>query len=275
MPQFDDTKTILVNGKSVSYLDSGEGPPLILLHSWPTCCKIFLQAIPELSQHFRVIAPDMPGFGMSEELEGPHTYETISKWLDQFLQELNTDKIYLLGVSYGAAIALEFTNRYPDKVSLLLLNSPELYYYSQLNWLRKLFYICVDQFSFLKRIIFNLLINESDLVFQIVWGHRLQNDEFVNSIKEYGKHLKFRAADETLHEFIYTDNRNVLCTIKTPTVVFTGIKEYPAYLENILNLCKKNSNIHYECVSGVGHSVVVENPNIFADTVIQQINLLT
>ena len=275
MPQFDDTKTILVNGKSVSYLDSGEGPPLILLHSWPTCFKIFLQAIPELSQHFRVIAPDMPGFGMSEELEGPHTYETISKWLDQFLQELNTDKIYLLGVSYGAAIALEFTNRYPDKVSLLLLNSPELYYYSQLNWLRKLFYICVDQFSFLKRIIFNLLINESDLVFQIVWGHRLQNDEFVNSIKEYGKHLKFRAADETLHEFIYTDNRNVLCTIKTPTAVFTGVKERPRYLIPTAALCKKNPHVHYECVPGVGHSVVVENPDVFASTIIRQVHLLT
>jgi pimeloyl-ACP methyl ester carboxylesterase len=268
MESSDDVKNILINGKKVSYLDIGQGQPLVLIHSWPTCCKIFLQAIPHLNQHFRVIAPDLPGFGMSDELDAPHNYETISLWLSQFLKELHVNKIYLLGVSYGGAVALEFTKQYPEKVSLLLLNSPELYYYNQLNWFRKIFYTIVDKFPSLKLLLFNYLINESDWVFQIVWGHRLQNDEFVNSIKGYGKHLKYRATDETLHDFIYTDNRDILTTIETQTFIFTGVKERPPYLLGVSTLSKKNPHIYYECIEGVGHSVVVENPDIFASTIL-------
>jgi pimeloyl-ACP methyl ester carboxylesterase len=263
-----DVKTIYINGKTVSYIDIGEGIPLVMIHSWPTCCKIFLASITYLNPQFRIIAPDLPGFGMSDELDTSHNYETISCWLKEFLDALNLNNIYLFGVSYGGAVALEFAHTYyPKSVSLLLLNSPEFYYYNQLELSRKAFYAVVDKFPRIKRMIYNFLIDESDWAFQIIWKHRLQNTEFVNSIKSYGKHLKFRAADETLHNFIYSDNRNLLKTISIPTLIFTGGKEDPSYLREISALSKGNPHIHYECIEGVGHSVVVENPEIFAETV--------
>jgi haloacetate dehalogenase len=72
--------TVLANGIRQHYLDAGEGAPVILLHGFPETSFAWRNQIPELAQHYRVIAPDLRGYG---ETEKPyHGYDKRTMALD-------------------------------------------------------------------------------------------------------------------------------------------------------------------------------------------------
>ena len=74
----------------------------------------------QLSRSFTVIAPDLPGFGLSSGLLRP-SFSVMSRLLKQLLDALNVDRIITVGNSFGAAVALQFAGAYPKTVSQLVL----------------------------------------------------------------------------------------------------------------------------------------------------------
>lgn len=118
-------KTIDVAGIATNYHDVGSGEPVLLIHgSGPgvSAWANWRLTIPALATRYRVIAPDILGFGYTERPEGVR-YEAES-WLNHLvglLDALGLDKVSVVGNSFGGALALRFATRYPHRVQRLVL----------------------------------------------------------------------------------------------------------------------------------------------------------
>jgi len=113
------------NGIKTNYLQAGTGDPVILIHgSGPgvTSYANWRLVLPALAENFRVVAPDMVGFGFSER---PANIEYgIQAWADQvvgLMDTLELPKTHLVGNSFGGAIALRIAAQHPDRVGKLVL----------------------------------------------------------------------------------------------------------------------------------------------------------
>lgn len=117
--------SILANGLNTNYLDEGSGPPVILLHgSGPgvTAYANWRLTIPLLAPHFRVLAPDIAGFGYTERKPGVK-YE-LDFWIRHvlgFMDALGIKQACFIGNSFGGALTLALAARYPTRVERFVL----------------------------------------------------------------------------------------------------------------------------------------------------------
>jgi hypothetical protein len=120
----EDKMILNVNGGEIFYKKSGEGAPLILLHGLGFDHSIFDELSEKLSKHFTVYAPDTRNHGQSLKTED-YSYEIMADDVYALIQSLNLGKVYLLGFSDGAVIALHVVLRHLEvieKVAFLGLN---------------------------------------------------------------------------------------------------------------------------------------------------------
>lgn len=120
-PEF--SRTILernVHSDGVAAVVSGTGPALLLLHGSPGSADNFSRMIPTLQKKYRVIVPDLPGFGASSI---PHDFslEQMSDSMFRLMDHLGVDQFQVLGYSYGSGIALNMASRNPERIKGLIL----------------------------------------------------------------------------------------------------------------------------------------------------------
>jgi len=117
--------TVMTGGYKTNYHDIGTGHPVVLIHgSGPgvSAYANWFKAFPILSPHFRVIAPDMAGFGYTERVPGAaYNLDTWAQQLIDLLDALDIEKAHLVGNSFGGALALAMAVRYPERVEKLVL----------------------------------------------------------------------------------------------------------------------------------------------------------
>lgn len=101
----------------ISYIDEGEGNPIVLLHGFCGSSRYWENIISELSNRYRVIAPDLPGHGQSETLLHGTTIEAISESIKGLIDGLNVGKVTMFGHSLGGYITLAFAEKYSEKLS--------------------------------------------------------------------------------------------------------------------------------------------------------------
>jgi pimeloyl-ACP methyl ester carboxylesterase len=105
----------------LSHDDSGSGPPVLLLHSGVTDRRMWDPIVPALSHSFRVIRPDLRGFGDSAQ---PGEEYADADDLDALLDHLGVDSAAVVGSSYGGRVAMELATAHPGRVSSLVLLCP-------------------------------------------------------------------------------------------------------------------------------------------------------
>ncbi len=109
-----------VNGVEIHYQDRGNGPALVLIHGFPLDSRIWDAQIDGLSERYRVIAPDLRGFGQSPT-SGTFTLETLADDIHGLGQELDISPFVLGGLSMGGYIALVSARKYPADLAGLIL----------------------------------------------------------------------------------------------------------------------------------------------------------
>ncbi|AWB94231.1 alpha/beta fold hydrolase [Aeromicrobium chenweiae] len=107
----------------VHYVEQGEGPAIVLMHQTPRSFDEFREVLPLLAASHRVLAIDMPGFGLSYEIPAPQSIEAIADGVLAFLDALSIETTDLLGHHTGGAVAVEVAARAPHRVRSLLLSS--------------------------------------------------------------------------------------------------------------------------------------------------------
>jgi len=105
---------------SLHYLDQGKGPTVLLIHAFPLNHAMWEPQLVALTPRFRVIAPDIRGFGQSQP-PSAWTMDEMADDLNELLDNLNIKDCVVAGVSMGGYIALPFWSKYPQRVRKLVL----------------------------------------------------------------------------------------------------------------------------------------------------------
>lgn len=103
---------------------AGSGPALVLLHASPTSSAMFEPFIELLAPYFTVVAPDTPGYGLSDNLSAPpEDIQTYTSVLHQFFSELGLKRFAIYGSATGAQLAVRYGLTYPEQVTHLFLDN--------------------------------------------------------------------------------------------------------------------------------------------------------
>jgi pimeloyl-ACP methyl ester carboxylesterase len=133
------TKSILSN-PSISFIDEGSGAQtIILVHGLASNAGFWRYVIPALSQNYRVIAIDLPGYGKSQKGAYPYSISFYAEQIKRFADQLKLDKFTLVGHSMGGQIGIMFALKYPNRLDKLILAAPagiEEFEQGEGDWLR-------------------------------------------------------------------------------------------------------------------------------------------
>jgi pimeloyl-ACP methyl ester carboxylesterase len=103
LPHVDgvEHRDIDLGGLRLHVAEAGEGEPLVMVHGWPQHWYIWRKLIPELAGRYRVICPDLRGFGWSDAPPGRYEKETLARDLLRLLDVLGLDRVRLVGHDWG------------------------------------------------------------------------------------------------------------------------------------------------------------------------------
>lgn len=124
--------TIVVDGLKVFYREAGAStrPTVLLLHGFPSASHMFRDLIPELADHYHVVAPDLPGFGMTEQPareKFAYTFENISQVIGRFTEALGLKKFAIYVFDYGAPVGFRLAVKNPERVTAIVTQNGNTY----------------------------------------------------------------------------------------------------------------------------------------------------
>ncbi|MCJ7605649.1 MAG: alpha/beta fold hydrolase [Dehalococcoidales bacterium] len=117
------SKTIQMDGRDVRYYTAGTGDPLVVIHGGGGDARTWWNNIGELARFYTVYAPDLPGYGGSQRLDGQYFIPELSTFIDGFTRSLGLDTFHLVGHSLGGGIAVNYALDFPKRIKKLVLVS--------------------------------------------------------------------------------------------------------------------------------------------------------
>ena len=121
-----------VDGFNIFYREAGPkaAPVLLLLHGFPSAGHMFRDLIPQLSNQFRLIAPDLPGFGrsdMPERTKFNYTFDNIAGVIERFTELIALGRFALYVFDYGAPTGFRLAMRHPERVTAIISQNGNAY----------------------------------------------------------------------------------------------------------------------------------------------------
>ena len=121
-----------VGDVEVFYREAGptNAPVILLLHGFPTASHMFRDLIPQLSDRYRLIAPDLPGFGQTKAPPRgtfDYTFDHLADVIEGFTEALSLDRYALYIFDYGAPVGLRLALRHPERVSAIVSQNGNAY----------------------------------------------------------------------------------------------------------------------------------------------------
>ncbi len=246
-----------INGLRIAFERKGEGSPLILLHGALSDSRMWRRQLDELSDEFTVVAWDAPGCGRSTDPPETFRLPDFADCLAAFIEEIGLVKPHILGLSFGAGLALEFYRRYSSIPKSLILAS------AYAGWAGSLPPDVVEE-----RLQQGL--QQSRLPPQKVvekWIPTLFTKsvpvEVINETATIMSEFHPAGMRVILRSFAEADLRDMLPTIKVPTLLLYGEADQrsPLYVAEDLHARIPASKL--VIIPGVGHDCSLEAPEIF------------
>lgn len=125
-------RQIELNGLSLFYREAGEAsaPVLLLLHGFPAASRMFRDLMPALSDRYRVIAPDYPGFGHSDVPDGDAfecTFANMTALISALLDAKKIDRFAIYAHDLGVPIGFRLALARPDQIAALIVQNGSVY----------------------------------------------------------------------------------------------------------------------------------------------------
>jgi pimeloyl-ACP methyl ester carboxylesterase len=125
-------RRIEADGIRVFYREAGDpnAPVVLLLHGFPASSFQYRELIPRLADRYRVIAPDLPGFGFTEvpaERNYIYTFDALAKTIDAFTDALDLKKYALYVFDYGAPTGIRLAMAHPERVTAIVSQNGNAY----------------------------------------------------------------------------------------------------------------------------------------------------
>jgi pimeloyl-ACP methyl ester carboxylesterase len=121
-----------VDGIKVFYREAGrlDAPALLLLHGFPSAGHIFRELIPALSDRFRIVAPDLPGFGQSDMPSRDrfsYTFAKLAEVIERFTEVIGLARFSIYVFDYGAPTGFRLAVRHPERISAIISQNGNAY----------------------------------------------------------------------------------------------------------------------------------------------------
>jgi lipase len=118
--------TLLHEGRSVAFADSGDGDPVVLLHAGASSGRQWEKVAAQLPPRYRLLAPDLIGFGDTPAWDEPRelTHDDQAGVVRALVEQRAGSPVHVVGHSYGGATAIRFVLAVPDLVRRLVLIEP-------------------------------------------------------------------------------------------------------------------------------------------------------
>ncbi|HZZ10263.1 MAG TPA: alpha/beta hydrolase [Paraburkholderia sp.] len=125
-------KRVEADGVNVFYREAGpaDAPVLLLLHGYPASSHMFRELMPRLATRYRVIAPDLPGFGFTQvpaERDFTYTFDGLARTANAFVDALKLDRYALYVFDYGAPVGFRLALAHPERVTALVSQNGNAY----------------------------------------------------------------------------------------------------------------------------------------------------
>ncbi len=117
---------------NIFYREAGpqDAPAILLLHGFPSASHMFRDLIPLLADRFRLIAPDLPGFGQTKSPPRgtfDYTFNQLADVIESFTEAMSLDRFALYIFDYGAQVGLRLAIRHPERVSAIISQNGNAY----------------------------------------------------------------------------------------------------------------------------------------------------
>ena len=121
-------RTVDVDGAKVFFREAGaaDAPKLLLLHGFPTTSHMFRDLIPLLADRFHIVAPDLPGFGLSEPSR-PSTFDRIAEIIDRFTEVIGFERYAVYVFDYGAPTGFRLAVKHPERIAAIISQNGNAY----------------------------------------------------------------------------------------------------------------------------------------------------
>ena len=120
------------DGVQVFYREAGDpkAPVVLLLHGFPTSSFMYRELIPRLADHYRVIAPDLPGFGFTEVPEKrkyTYTFDALAATVDAFTKAIKLNRYAIYVFDYGAPTGFRLAMAHPERITAIVSQNGNAY----------------------------------------------------------------------------------------------------------------------------------------------------
>jgi pimeloyl-ACP methyl ester carboxylesterase len=125
-------RTVDVDGLPIFYRSAGlaDAPAILLLHGFPTSSHMFRNFMPLLAERFRLIAPDLPGFGRSAQPDRSsfaYTFDRLADVIGRFTEAVGLERFALYIFDYGAPVGLRLAAAHPERISAIISQNGNAY----------------------------------------------------------------------------------------------------------------------------------------------------
>lgn len=251
---------IVLQGERLAYRESGAGRPLVLLHAGIADSRMWRPQVETLAGSFRLIAPDLRGFGNSPYPDGLFAYHEDVAGL---IAALDLDPVWLVGVSFGSRVALDFYLEHPALVRGLVLVSPTVAGFD----------LGPEVAAFGREE--DRLLEAGDLQGATELNLRTWVDGPRRSAGQVDPALRAAIGEMQLLAFQATEPENAevivlepaaatrLDEVHVPTLIVAGELDVPAVVEQASTLAGAIDGARLEIVPGTAHLPTMEAPETF------------
>ena len=125
-------RTVSVDGLKVFYREAGnaKAPAVLLLHGFPTSSHMYRELIPALADRYRVVAPDLPGFGFTEAPDRAnfkYNFDHLAKVIERFTEIVGLRRYALYVFDYGAPVGFRLAMNHPERIAALISQNGNAY----------------------------------------------------------------------------------------------------------------------------------------------------
>jgi 3-oxoadipate enol-lactonase len=254
-----------INGISLSYGDTGSGTVVVLLHGFPLSRDMWKPQEKALTKAgFRLITPDLRGFGESEVPEGPYSMALFSDDVIALLDHLEIDRAVIGGMSMGGYILLDLLERYPERVIAACFittrstSDSEAAKAGRLALLEKT-----------KRDGTRTVAQLSTAT--LLAGETLKrNPELVNTVYRWMTSVDIRGIEGALHALLdRKDYSSLLVNFDLPSLVIGADQDNAVQPEELRILSKGLPNSELCVIPQAGHMANLEQPEAFNECLLR------
>ena len=238
--------------------DEGKGFPLVLIHGFLGSSKMWGPQIDFFKKNFRVITPDLPGFGKSTHIKSHDSIISLANLILDCLKDKQINKFYLLGHSMGGMIVQEMAKIYGDKISKLICYST-----GPIGEMPDRFETMDES----RRNIKKIGLESTARNIAKTWFILSEKAKYFDLCIQAGKETSVDAVDNALIAMKEYNGTNNLKFIKNETLIIWGEKDKSYNYKQIQTLKENISNSSLVIFKECAHNIHLEKIEEFNKTV--------